>query len=207
VHSVGNIYTGLNCYFSTKEFKTFDDLKGLKIGCQDSAPLDGLGLSGVYVDVPDYYDSLERGVVDGGTFSFDGLVALKLYEPAPNVMLDTGKTWGMPFCIRNDLWDSFSPELQQIFNDSMAAAQEYGVELVNENIELSKGSLAEQGATVGTLSEEDSQRSFEAQLVASIASGMKRAKEAGVEDQMLALEKKALELYGLDETKYLAEYE
>jgi TRAP-type C4-dicarboxylate transport system substrate-binding protein len=113
----------------------------------------------------------------------------------------------MPFCIRNDLWDSFSPELQQIFNDSMAAAQEYGVELVNENIELSKESLAEQGATVGTLSDEDSRRSFDAQLVASIASGMKRAKEAGVEDQMLALEKKALELYGLDEKKYLADYE
>lgn len=204
---VGNIYTGLNCYFSTKTFNSFEDLKGLKVGCQDSAPIDGLGLTAVFVDVGDYYDSLDRGVIDAGTFSFDGTVALKLYEPAKNVMLDKGKTWGMPFTIRKDLWESFSPELQDVFAQAMSAAQDYSVQAVNENIEAAKTNLGAEGVVIGELSDEDAAASFEAQLVASIANGMRRAEAAGVADQMLIIEKKCLELYGLDEAKYLADYQ
>ena len=206
-HMIGNIYTGLNCYFSTKEFNSFADLQGLKVGCQDSAPIDGLGLTAVFVDVGDYYDSLERGVIDAGTFSFDGTVALKLYEPANHVMLDQGKTWGMPFCMRQDLWESLSPELQQVFADAMSAAQDYSVELVNANIEAAKESLAAEGVTVGDLSDEDAAASFQAQLRASIASGMARSEAAGCKDEMLIVLNKSMELYGLDANEYLGEYQ
>lgn len=206
-HMIGNIYTGLNCYFSTKEFNSFADLEGLKIGCQDSAPIDGLGLTAVFVDVGDYYDSLERGVIDAGTFSFDGTVALKLYEPANHVMLDQGKTWGMPFCMRQDLYESMSPELQQVFADAMSVAQDYSVELVNANIEAAKESLTAEGVTVGELSDEDAAASFQAQLRASIASGMTRSEAAGCKDEMLIVLNKSLELYGLDAAEYLGDYQ
>lgn len=206
-HMIGNIYTGLNCYFSTKEFNSFADLKGLKVGCQDSAPIDGLGLTAVFVDVGDYYDSLERGVIDAGTFSFDGTVALKLYEPANHVMLDQGKTWGMPFCMRADLWDSMSPELQKVFSDAMSAAQDYSVELVNANIEAAKNDLSSEGVVLGTLSDEDAAASFQAQLKASIASGMARSKAAGCDADMLVMLNKSLELYDLSADEYLADYQ
>lgn len=207
VKMVGNIYTGLNCWFSTKPFTSFEDLKGLKIGCQDSAPIDGLGLTAQFVDVGDYYDSLDRGVIDAGTFSFDGTVALKLYEPAPNVCLDQGKTWGMPFCIREDLWNTLSPELQQVFADAMSVAADYSVEQVNANIELAKENLSAEGVVINTLSDEDAAASFQAQIVASIASGMTRAKAAGCEEQMLTILNKSLELYGLNPSDYLSDYQ
>lgn len=206
VSMVGLIYTGLNCWFSSKTFNSFEDLKGLKIACQDSAPIDGLGLTAQFVDVGDLYDSLDRGVVDAGTFSFDGTVALKLYEPAKNVMLDQGKTWGMPFCMREDLWNSLSPELQAVFQEAMKEAADFSVETVNANIEDAKTNLSGEGVVIGTLSDEDAAASFEAQLVASIANGMRRAEAAGKKDKMLEIESKALSLYGLDENAYLSEY-
>ena len=204
---IGNIYTGLNCWFSTQTFESFEDLEGLKIGCQDSAPIDGLGLTAVFVDVSDYYDSLERGVIDAGTFSFDGTVSLKLYEPASNVMLDQGKTWGMPFCMREDLWDSMSEELQTVFEEAMAVAQDYSVDTVNEVIASAQEELEAEGVTIGTLSDEDAEASFLAQTEASIANGMERAEAADCVDDMITILTKSLELYGLDPDEYLADYQ
>jgi TRAP-type C4-dicarboxylate transport system substrate-binding protein len=71
-------------YTKKKQVKTIDDLKGMKIGVHPLAAkaVEALGAAPVSLTVSDFYEALNRGIVDG-IFSDDQMVqAYRLYEVA-----------------------------------------------------------------------------------------------------------------------------
>jgi TRAP-type C4-dicarboxylate transport system substrate-binding protein len=73
-HGPAHIFT------TKKQIKTLGDMKGLKMRCTNpfaNGALNVVGAVPVFMPVPEVYPALERGVIDGTTISYEGLVAFK----------------------------------------------------------------------------------------------------------------------------------
>jgi TRAP-type C4-dicarboxylate transport system substrate-binding protein len=73
-HGPAHIFT------TKKQIKTLGDMKGLKMRCTNpfaNGALKVVGAVPVFMPVPEVYPALERGVIDGTTISYEGLVAFK----------------------------------------------------------------------------------------------------------------------------------
>jgi TRAP-type C4-dicarboxylate transport system substrate-binding protein len=102
-----------------KPVKSLNDLKGLKIRAVGvmSDVITALGGLPVPLQMPDVYDSLRRGVIDGVTVDLSTLKYWKFAEVIKYVTLDwqlgTGYTF---YCVMNkDKWNALSPDIQKIF--------------------------------------------------------------------------------------------
>lgn len=73
-HGPAHIFT------TKKQIKSLADMKGLKMRCTNpfaNGALQVVGAVPVFMPVPEVYPALERGVIDGTTISYEGLVAFK----------------------------------------------------------------------------------------------------------------------------------
>jgi TRAP-type C4-dicarboxylate transport system substrate-binding protein len=107
-----------------KPVKKLEDLKGLKIRAVGvmSDVIKALGGLPVPLQMPDVYDSLRRGVIDGVTVDLSTLKYWKFAEVIKYVTLDwqlgTGYTF---YCVMNkDKWNALPPDIQKIFNEVAA---------------------------------------------------------------------------------------
>ena len=74
--------------------------------------------------LPELYENIQRGVVDGCPFSVDFVVTYKIYEVAKNiteVVMWEGPAWGVFFSKKS--WDKLSPAHQQILLDTAERAR------------------------------------------------------------------------------------
>lgn len=104
------------------------DLQGKSIratGAQ-SISLDELGANPVAAGLGEVFESIERGVLAGGSFSPELASKIRIYEVAPN-FYDTGVYTGgiiqMMWTINNGAWDSLDPELQGAVNAATEAVR------------------------------------------------------------------------------------
>jgi len=77
-HNAGQIHT------RTKQVKTMDDLKGLRLRAPSVAVammLEQVGASPVGMPPTQVYENLEKGVIDGTVFPWEAVSGFKLYEP------------------------------------------------------------------------------------------------------------------------------
>ena len=68
---------------SKKQVKTMEDLKGMKIrvpGGPATEQMRALGAVPVLIPMPDNYQSLDKGVIDGMDTSWDATYSFRLYE-------------------------------------------------------------------------------------------------------------------------------
>jgi TRAP-type C4-dicarboxylate transport system substrate-binding protein len=73
-HGPAHIFT------TKKQIETLGDMQGLKMRCTNpfaNGALKVVGAVPVFMPVPEVYPALERGVIDGTTISYEGLVAFK----------------------------------------------------------------------------------------------------------------------------------
>lgn len=103
------------------------DLKGKKIrtwGKDMPRLMKAAGAIGVTKFVPELYETLQRGVIDGTLFNTDSAVAYKLYEVAKHiteVVIWQGPAWGT--FINEDVWQKLSPAQQKIFLETAEIAR------------------------------------------------------------------------------------
>ena len=107
-----------NILGSNKPIKTLDDLKGKKIRALGilNEVFARLGATPVAIPVPEIYESLSRGVVDGFTgFPLTGVKGFKLYEPA-KYYLDYryGNYLVGEILFSKNRLDSLPPDIRQI---------------------------------------------------------------------------------------------
>jgi TRAP-type C4-dicarboxylate transport system substrate-binding protein len=98
-----------------------EDMKGQKIrveGKYENMMVEGLGGSGVYLSPMDLYSSLERGVIDGVIFQWDGVLQYGLEKVTKNRAECLILTRGMPIVMNKDKWNSLSPDMQKMFEDT-----------------------------------------------------------------------------------------
>jgi TRAP-type C4-dicarboxylate transport system substrate-binding protein len=98
-----------------------EDMKGQKIrveGKYENMMVEGLGGSGVYLSPMDLYSSLERGVIDGVIFQWDGVLQYGLEKVTKYRAECFILTRGMPIVINKDKWNSLPPDVQKMFEDN-----------------------------------------------------------------------------------------
>jgi TRAP-type C4-dicarboxylate transport system substrate-binding protein len=119
-----------------KPVKTLEDLKGLKIRAtgQLSDVAKALGALPIPLQMPDVYESLKRGVVDGIMVDLSTLKFWKFAEVVKYVtsswQLGTGITFY--FVMNKSKWNALTPDVQKIFTEVAFEAKEKQAVLWNQ---------------------------------------------------------------------------
>ena len=106
---------------SKKLIKTTKDLKGLRVGTavpQRMAVLRTWGASPANVTTPDFYDTLQKGMIDGVFLNFSGVKDFRLGEQLKysTAVRGGGITVGaVGMNLRK--WNSLPPDIQKIINE------------------------------------------------------------------------------------------
>jgi TRAP-type C4-dicarboxylate transport system substrate-binding protein len=113
---------------ASKPVKTLEDLKGLKIRAvgQMSDVIKALGGLPVPLQMPDVYDSLRRGVIEGVTVDLSTLKYWKFAEVIKYVTADWQLGTGITFywVMNKNKWNALPPAIQKIFTEVASETRE-----------------------------------------------------------------------------------
>ncbi|MEM3427899.1 MAG: TRAP transporter substrate-binding protein [Nitrososphaerales archaeon] len=160
-----------------KPVKVLEDLKGLKIRAtgQLADVFKYLGAVPVPLAMPDVYESLRRGVIDGVSVDYSTLKYWKFAEVVKYVTSTwkVGTTITFYFVINKKKWDQIPPDVQKIMTEVAQEAKEKQARLWNEmdleGIEVFKA----QGGQIFDLSDDEAKRWIKA--VEPVISGYKKS--------------------------------
>ncbi len=115
-HGPGLIHT------SEKAINTPEDFKGLRIRRPTTLVakmMEGLGAQPVGMPAPASYQSMQRGVIDGVAFPWEGALSFRLNELA-NHHTEVGGLYTIVFLVtmNKDVYNSMSPELKKVIDDN-----------------------------------------------------------------------------------------
>lgn len=143
---------------TTKPVKTVDDLKGLKIrvpGNQiQSVGFDTLGATSTGMDLGDVYQALQTKTIDGAENPLATLYGRKLHEVAPYLILDGHVKNFTTLVMSNDLYNTLTPEQQEILVSTCEEAGVYNNELQQESEAEYLQMMKDKGVTVVEPSED-----------------------------------------------------
>ena len=130
---LAHVHDGAQLRFSTKQVKTLEDLKGLKVRAPTriaTKVLTALGAVPVQMPAPQVPDALSKGVMDGASLPWEVVPALKIEEIAQT---HTETPGGQPFmsntifvvAMNQAKYDSLAPDLKKVIdaNSGLAASQ------------------------------------------------------------------------------------
>jgi len=109
-------------FLAKKEVVTLADMKGLKLrgsGATMKMALDKVGAVMVVINTSELQQGMERGIVDGGVTNYAGAGASGLIGTA-KFIIETKPALALGnlgLTMNKALWDSFPPDIQQIFNE------------------------------------------------------------------------------------------
>jgi len=109
-----------NLYLKTKEVRTAEDLKGMKIrgvGGIYSQTIEALGAAPVSIPTAEVYSALDKNVVEGLTTNSNFLTQIKGWEVIKYGIRD-GINGGVHMMLMSKkTWDSFPPDIQKKIDD------------------------------------------------------------------------------------------
>jgi len=112
----------------SKPVKTLEDIKGLKIRAvgQMSDIIKALGGLPIPLQMPDVYDALRRGVIEGVTVDLSTLKYWKFAEVTKYVTADWQLGTGITFywVMNKSKWNALPPDLQKVFSEVASEARE-----------------------------------------------------------------------------------
>lgn len=125
-----HVHDGALFHFTSKQPKTLEDLKGLKIRAatrSNSRMLAALGATPVQMPLPQVPESLSKGVVDGAAVPWEGTPSIKLAEVA-KYHLDVPV--GVPrisntiflFGMNQAKYDALPPDLKKVIDANSGLA-------------------------------------------------------------------------------------
>ncbi len=146
--------------YSKRPISTPSDLSGFKMRCQESDVLlqmwTDLGANPMPMSLTELYTALQQGTVDG---MFNGYVTpasggyweVQDYITRIAIMYDV-----FTMQINKDLYEGMPEELQKCMDDAMAQAQDYGLEIAEEDNLAAKQKLLDNGMEIiDVLADED----------------------------------------------------
>jgi TRAP-type C4-dicarboxylate transport system substrate-binding protein len=112
---------GMNDFHSKKPVKSLADMKGLKLASMapvHSKTIKALGASGVFMIEPEVYTALERGMLDGRFFNWEGCFVFKNFE-VTKYRIQGINIFTMPNIImmNKDKWNSLPDDIKKIIDD------------------------------------------------------------------------------------------
>lgn len=168
-------------FFSTKEVKSLDDVKGMKIGAAgiNLSWIEGSGAVGLQTSLNDTYQNLQTNVCQATIQPTHSCVNLKVYEVGP-YYLDANFNV-VPFnaiTVNMDTWNSLPEEVQNIISEVGSEYLNYEANYINEIHEQDLKALEDQGCSVVSLSR-DEQVKWAATLPDIVNGLVKTLNEAG----------------------------
>lgn len=120
---------GFRHFFSNKELKDIDSLKGLKIRVSNdpimNGMVEGLGASPTVVDFGELYSALSTGVVDAAEQPIANYKSNAFPEVANNLILDGHTLGAVQVVITDDAWNSLTPAQQDAVTEAGKLASEH----------------------------------------------------------------------------------
>ena len=112
----------------SKPVKTLEEMKGLKIRAtgQMTEVIKALGGVPIPLEMPDVYDALRRGVIEGVTVDLSTLKHWKFAEVTKYVTADwqLGTVITFYWVINRSKWNALPPDIQKIFTEVASEARE-----------------------------------------------------------------------------------
>jgi TRAP-type C4-dicarboxylate transport system substrate-binding protein len=145
--------------WSWRELRTLSDLKGAKIrswGPYMPRMYDAVGAVGVDLVQADWFEAMQKHMIDGGFFSVSMGLTSKVDEVAKYVsMVDLGVNTG-PMCImNNDKWNSLPADIKKIFEEVMAEMPAKGKQLTIDAEKIGLENAKKAGITLVPFPESD----------------------------------------------------
>ena len=135
------------------------DLEGVKLRMPGTEAWlfmgEALGANPVPVAYSDLYLSLQTGAVDGQDNPVASIKDQSFYEVTESVTLTKHVIADQWITIREDLWESLSPELQQIIQNGAVKACNYVIDTCHAQEAETIAFLEEEGLTVYELTDEE----------------------------------------------------
>jgi len=155
--------SGIETYhLLTKEpFESTAQLDGMKIAAAGSVAnlVEGTGAVGVTAGLPDFYNLLNTGVVNGCLISFSGAFPFKLFEPAPyitKVGLGSQMTGGL--ACNQRVWRRLPEDVQTVLHAMGREYSEMHANMLMGAAAKFEGLMAEAGANITTLAPAERQK-------------------------------------------------
>lgn len=190
--------TGGSVFESKTPFTKVSDLVGLKFGVGgDPTPYTNMGLTVIEAFPPDVMEMLRTGQIDATTMGFAPIVAfLRWYEVAPYFLWDNTIGAGQLITMNLDTWGKLTPETQAVFMDAGAATSEYSITLDAEATAAGITTIEAAGGSVAQMSDEEFQTYYAGIFKSAADAGYARAKDKGIEADMVKMLQKAAEITG-----------
>jgi tripartite ATP-independent transporter DctP family solute receptor len=114
--------SGSRSFYSTKELKSIDDLKGLKIRVQQSEInidfMKAIKASATPMPYGEVFSALQTGIIDGAENNLPSLDSSNHYQEAKNLILDHHQRIPEVLLISKVAWDKLSEEDQKIIKQA-----------------------------------------------------------------------------------------
>ena len=104
---------------SRKPVKTLEDIKGLKIravGGPPSEQMKALGAIPTLIPMPDNYQALDKGVIDGMGAPWEAIQGFRLYEVVKHYTMVPLSAVYFSMSFNKQKWDSLPKDIQQAIN-------------------------------------------------------------------------------------------
>ncbi len=101
---------------SKKQVKTLEDLKGMKIRASGGPPTDqikALGAVPMLLPMPDVYDALDKGVIDGAAVPWEAIYGFRMYEVAKYYTVVPMAAVYFTMGMNKARWNSLPKDVQQ----------------------------------------------------------------------------------------------
>lgn len=106
--------------WTKKPISTLEGLKAQRLrvaGGLDIQTVEALGANAIAMPLPEVYPALEKGVIDGGLYSFESATIFK-YAEATKYVMDVPAGYAVHMIIMNrKIWDSLPKETQAILDN------------------------------------------------------------------------------------------
>lgn len=105
-----------------KPVRSFEDVKGLKLrtpSVEGGEMIESWGATPVSVPAPEIYDSLQKGVIDGGVFPVAAIKDFNIVDLVDYVTIGNFNTSLFYVSMNKDSWDRISPEDQKLIEENL----------------------------------------------------------------------------------------
>lgn len=157
-HAAGDVGVGTHFLSTNFDVSSVEDLKGHKIRV---APLlrhfvESAGAEPITLPPSDVFLAIDRGTVDGFTWPVaDGYTRNGWQDVTENLVDEPMYRSGAGLAMNLEVWNSLSPEIQDILTQAAAEAQEFALEWFRQNEQEQRDLMAAAGMQFIELSDEE----------------------------------------------------
>jgi TRAP-type transport system periplasmic protein len=155
-HGPGLLHT------AKKPVATLDDLRGLKIRATGNSAqlITALGGTPVAMSMPDTYQAIQRGVVDGGIYPEETNKGWRMAEVVSYMTESYSVAYSTVFFVvmNKNRWNSLPPEVQKVITEINAEWVEKHGQVWDESDREGRGHFLDRGGKIIPLAAEESER-------------------------------------------------